>query len=175
MEWLIAMVDGCSKWFLVMYMDCVICITALTCNLVKSLVNIISVYTIQKKYVYIYIYNIRLWHLKYVFFRFLVFSPLPSLQRLRDLPFFIRRLIRELLDPQRSLPHVLRVRMIIAVKFLWLVDNGFFFFFWLNWGLSLTHPCPFHLSYSLGMSTIQHCLFYALLWIHIMSIYFSSW
>lgn len=39
-----------------------------------------------------------------------------SWQRLRDLPFFIQRLIRELMDPQRSLPLVLRARMIFAVS-----------------------------------------------------------
>ncbi|CAL9129007.1 uncharacterized protein LOC135679415 isoform X2 [Musa acuminata AAA Group] len=36
-------------------------------------------------------------------------------QRLRDLPFFIRRLLREMMDPQRSLPFVLRVRVILAM------------------------------------------------------------
>lgn len=40
----------------------------------------------------------------------------PSLvQRLRDLPFFTRRLLRELMDPQRSLPLVFRARMIFAM------------------------------------------------------------
>ncbi|URE22049.1 RING finger protein [Musa troglodytarum] len=37
------------------------------------------------------------------------------IQRLRDLPFFIRRLLREMMDPQRSLPIVLRVRVILAM------------------------------------------------------------
>ncbi|XP_020598353.1 E3 ubiquitin-protein ligase RNF170-like isoform X2 [Phalaenopsis equestris] len=37
------------------------------------------------------------------------------LQRLRDLPFFTRRLLRELMDPQRSLPLVFRARMILAI------------------------------------------------------------
>ncbi|THU59652.1 hypothetical protein C4D60_Mb07t04320 [Musa balbisiana] len=37
------------------------------------------------------------------------------IQRLRDLPFFIRRLLREMMDPQRSLPFVLRVRVILAM------------------------------------------------------------
>ncbi|OVA06122.1 Protein of unknown function DUF1232 [Macleaya cordata] len=36
-------------------------------------------------------------------------------QRLRDLPFFLRRLSRELTDPQRSLPLVFRARMIFAM------------------------------------------------------------
>ncbi|XP_020680818.1 E3 ubiquitin-protein ligase RNF170-like isoform X1 [Dendrobium catenatum] len=37
------------------------------------------------------------------------------MQRLRDLPFFTRRLLRELMDPQRSLPLVFRARMIFAI------------------------------------------------------------
>ncbi|PKA58364.1 hypothetical protein AXF42_Ash013870 [Apostasia shenzhenica] len=37
------------------------------------------------------------------------------MQRIRDLPFFIRRLFRELIDPQRSLPLVFRARMIFAM------------------------------------------------------------
>ncbi|XXG88247.1 hypothetical protein AAC387_Pa12g0483 [Persea americana] len=37
------------------------------------------------------------------------------IQRLRDVPFLIRRLIRDLMDPQRSLPLVFRVRMIFAM------------------------------------------------------------
>ncbi|XP_062092691.1 uncharacterized protein LOC133798432 [Humulus lupulus] len=36
-------------------------------------------------------------------------------QRLQDLPFFIRRLLRELMDPQRSLPLVIRARIYIAM------------------------------------------------------------
>ncbi|KAJ0976913.1 hypothetical protein J5N97_012387 [Dioscorea zingiberensis] len=36
-------------------------------------------------------------------------------QRLRDLPFFLRRLCRELMDPQRSLPLVFKARMIFAM------------------------------------------------------------
>ncbi|XP_010247803.1 PREDICTED: E3 ubiquitin-protein ligase RNF170-like [Nelumbo nucifera] len=37
------------------------------------------------------------------------------IQRLRDLPFFMRRLLRELMDPQRSLPLVFRARMFFAL------------------------------------------------------------
>ncbi|CAI0565877.1 unnamed protein product [Linum tenue] len=37
------------------------------------------------------------------------------IQRMQDLPFFIRRLFRELMDPQRSLPLVIRARVYIAV------------------------------------------------------------
>ncbi|ONK72999.1 uncharacterized protein A4U43_C04F25980 [Asparagus officinalis] len=37
------------------------------------------------------------------------------MQRLRDLPFFVRRMLRELMDPQRSLPFVFRARMIFAM------------------------------------------------------------
>ncbi|KAL5704139.1 RING-type E3 ubiquitin transferase [Ranunculus cassubicifolius] len=36
-------------------------------------------------------------------------------QRLRDLPFFLGRLFRELMDPQRSLPLVFRARMFFAM------------------------------------------------------------
>ncbi|KAF6147809.1 hypothetical protein GIB67_014389 [Kingdonia uniflora] len=36
-------------------------------------------------------------------------------QRLQDLPFFLRRLLRELMDPQRSLPLVFRARMFFAM------------------------------------------------------------
>ncbi|WOK96419.1 E3 ubiquitin-protein ligase [Canna indica] len=42
-------------------------------------------------------------------------GPSSLTQRLRDLPFFIRRMIRELMDPQRSLPLVFRVRMVFAM------------------------------------------------------------
>lgn len=38
------------------------------------------------------------------------------LQRLRDVPFFLRRLMRELMDPHRSLPLVFKARMIFAVR-----------------------------------------------------------
>ncbi|KAF8757457.1 hypothetical protein HU200_010978 [Digitaria exilis] len=36
-------------------------------------------------------------------------------RRLQDLPFFIRRLFRELMDPQRTLPLVFRARMLMMV------------------------------------------------------------
>ncbi|KAK1276402.1 hypothetical protein QJS04_geneDACA001840 [Acorus gramineus] len=36
-------------------------------------------------------------------------------QRLQDLPFLIRRLLRELIDPQRSLPLVIRARVLFAM------------------------------------------------------------
>ncbi|PIA47204.1 hypothetical protein AQUCO_01400114v1 [Aquilegia coerulea] len=36
-------------------------------------------------------------------------------QRVRDLPFFLKRLLRELMDPQRSLPLVFRARMFFAM------------------------------------------------------------
>ncbi|KAH7681017.1 RING finger protein 170 [Dioscorea alata] len=36
-------------------------------------------------------------------------------QRLRDVPFFLRRLMRELMDPHRSLPLVFKARMIFAI------------------------------------------------------------
>ncbi|XP_041018583.1 E3 ubiquitin-protein ligase RNF170-like isoform X5 [Juglans microcarpa x Juglans regia] len=36
-------------------------------------------------------------------------------QRMRDLPFLLRRLLRELLDPRRSLPLVIRARVYIAM------------------------------------------------------------
>lgn len=39
-------------------------------------------------------------------------------QRLQDLPFFTRRLFREMMDPQRTLPLIFRARMIFAVSFL---------------------------------------------------------
>ncbi|XP_008795581.1 E3 ubiquitin-protein ligase RNF170 [Phoenix dactylifera] len=42
-------------------------------------------------------------------------APNSLIQRLRDLPFFIRRLSRELMDPQRSLPLVIRARMMFAM------------------------------------------------------------
>ncbi|KAB1204749.1 hypothetical protein CJ030_MR8G027404 [Morella rubra] len=38
------------------------------------------------------------------------------IQRMQDLPFLLRRLLRELMDPQRSLPLVIRARVYIAVK-----------------------------------------------------------
>ncbi|RVW15043.1 hypothetical protein CK203_084813 [Vitis vinifera] len=37
-------------------------------------------------------------------------------QRMRDLPFLLRRLLRELMDPQRSLPLLIRARVYFAVK-----------------------------------------------------------
>lgn len=37
------------------------------------------------------------------------------MQRIQDLPFFIRRLLRELMDPQRSLPLVFRARTMFAM------------------------------------------------------------
>eukprot|EP00262_Sarcandra_glabra_P004674 TRINITY_DN1586_c1_g3_i1.p1 TRINITY_DN1586_c1_g3~~TRINITY_DN1586_c1_g3_i1.p1 ORF type:complete len:161 (-),score=8.34 TRINITY_DN1586_c1_g3_i1:77-559(-) len=37
------------------------------------------------------------------------------IQRLQDLPFFLRRLMRDLMDPQRSLPLVIRARVIFAM------------------------------------------------------------
>ncbi|KAI4343263.1 hypothetical protein MLD38_027791 [Melastoma candidum] len=37
------------------------------------------------------------------------------IQRIQDLPFFIRRLARELMDPQRSLPFFIRARVYIAM------------------------------------------------------------
>uniref|UniRef100_A0A5B7BU90 E3 ubiquitin-protein ligase RNF170 n=1 Tax=Davidia involucrata TaxID=16924 RepID=A0A5B7BU90_DAVIN len=37
------------------------------------------------------------------------------IQRLEDLPFLLRRLLRELMDPQRSLPLVLRARIYLAM------------------------------------------------------------
>nr|CAD1817816.1 unnamed protein product [Ananas comosus var. bracteatus] len=42
-------------------------------------------------------------------------GPSSLIQRLWDLPFFIRRLFRELMDPQRTLPLVFRARMIFAM------------------------------------------------------------
>ncbi|XP_057973062.1 uncharacterized protein LOC131161361 [Malania oleifera] len=37
------------------------------------------------------------------------------IQRLQDLPFLLRRLLRELMDPRRSLPFVIRARVYIAM------------------------------------------------------------
>ncbi|KAF5732793.1 E3 ubiquitin-protein ligase [Tripterygium wilfordii] len=37
------------------------------------------------------------------------------IQRLQDLPFLLRRLLREMLDPQRSLPLVIKARVYIAM------------------------------------------------------------
>ncbi|KAM0928382.1 hypothetical protein ACQ4PT_002446 [Festuca glaucescens] len=42
-------------------------------------------------------------------------APRSLTQRLQDLPFFMRRLFRELMDPQRTLPLVFRARMILMV------------------------------------------------------------
>ncbi|KAJ8769989.1 hypothetical protein K2173_009071 [Erythroxylum novogranatense] len=39
-------------------------------------------------------------------------------QRLQDLPFLIRRLVREMMDPQRSLPLVIRARVYISVSII---------------------------------------------------------
>lgn len=36
-------------------------------------------------------------------------------QRVRDLPFLLRRLLHDLLDPQRSLPLVIRARVYLAM------------------------------------------------------------
>uniref|UniRef100_A0A2C9U2F3 Uncharacterized protein n=1 Tax=Manihot esculenta TaxID=3983 RepID=A0A2C9U2F3_MANES len=36
--------------------------------------------------------------------------------RMQDLPFLLKRLLRETMDPQRSLPLVIRARVYIAVK-----------------------------------------------------------
>ncbi|KAL6191410.1 hypothetical protein ACLB2K_037801 [Fragaria x ananassa] len=36
------------------------------------------------------------------------------IQRMQDLPFLLRRLLREVLDPRRSLPLVIRARVIVA-------------------------------------------------------------
>ncbi|KMT20169.1 hypothetical protein BVRB_1g001790 [Beta vulgaris subsp. vulgaris] len=45
-------------------------------------------------------------------------------QRLRDLPFLLRRLLRDLLDPQRSLPFVIKARVYLAMflSFLYLLS-----------------------------------------------------
>ncbi|KAJ7949656.1 E3 ubiquitin-protein ligase [Quillaja saponaria] len=37
------------------------------------------------------------------------------IQRMQDLPFLLRRLLRELMDPQRTLPLVIRARVYIAM------------------------------------------------------------
>ncbi|XP_062214033.1 uncharacterized protein LOC133915048 [Phragmites australis] len=42
-------------------------------------------------------------------------EPRSLTQRLQDMPFFIRRLFRELMDPQRTLPLVFRARMMTMV------------------------------------------------------------
>ncbi|KAK3004983.1 hypothetical protein RJ639_017901 [Escallonia herrerae] len=39
-------------------------------------------------------------------------------QRLQDLPFLLRRLLREMLNPQRSLPLVVKARVFLAVKYI---------------------------------------------------------
>ncbi|KAJ3683472.1 hypothetical protein LUZ60_013699 [Juncus effusus] len=44
-------------------------------------------------------------------------GPRSLIQRLQDLPFFMRRLFRELMDPQRSLPLIFRARMIFTILF----------------------------------------------------------
>lgn len=38
------------------------------------------------------------------------------IQRMQDLPFFLRRLARELMDPDRSLPFIIRARVYISVS-----------------------------------------------------------
>ncbi|MED6132718.1 hypothetical protein PIB30_021544 [Stylosanthes scabra] len=43
------------------------------------------------------------------------------LQRLQDLPFLLRRLLRDFSDPRRSLPLVIRARVYIAVKYRLLI------------------------------------------------------
>ncbi|XP_027903230.1 E3 ubiquitin-protein ligase RNF170 isoform X1 [Vigna unguiculata] len=49
-----------------------------------------------------------------------VFGGQPSslFQRVQDLPFLLHRLLREFLNPQRSLPLVIRARVFVAVSFL---------------------------------------------------------
>ncbi|KAJ6744763.1 hypothetical protein OIU79_030982 [Salix purpurea] len=37
------------------------------------------------------------------------------IQRMQDLPFLLRRLLQEIMDPQRSLPLVIRARVYISV------------------------------------------------------------
>ncbi|KAI6689671.1 hypothetical protein NL676_026499 [Syzygium grande] len=37
------------------------------------------------------------------------------IQRMQDLPFFLRRLARELMDPERSLPFIIRARVYISM------------------------------------------------------------
>ncbi|WOL03558.1 E3 ubiquitin-protein ligase [Canna indica] len=41
--------------------------------------------------------------------------PTSLIQRFRDVPFFIKRLFRELVDPQRALPLVFRARMFLSI------------------------------------------------------------
>lgn len=38
------------------------------------------------------------------------------MQRLQDLPFLLRRLFREIMDPQRSLPFMIRARVYLALS-----------------------------------------------------------
>lgn len=38
------------------------------------------------------------------------------IQRLQDLPFLLRRLFREIMDPQRSLPFMIRARVYLAMS-----------------------------------------------------------
>ncbi|RDX97785.1 E3 ubiquitin-protein ligase RNF170 [Mucuna pruriens] len=47
--------------------------------------------------------------------RFFGAQPTTLLQRMQDLPFFLHRLLREFMDPQRSLPLVIRARVFIAM------------------------------------------------------------
>ncbi|KAG8389653.1 hypothetical protein BUALT_Bualt01G0001300 [Buddleja alternifolia] len=44
-------------------------------------------------------------------------------QRMQDLPFLLKRLLRDILDPQRSLPLVIRARVYLAVKLSSFVFN----------------------------------------------------
>lgn len=37
-------------------------------------------------------------------------------QRMQDLPFLLKRLLRDMMDPQRSLPFVIKARVFLAVK-----------------------------------------------------------
>ncbi|KAK2980907.1 hypothetical protein RJ640_013409 [Escallonia rubra] len=41
-----------------------------------------------------------------------------SLKRLQDLPFLLRRLLREMLNPQRSLPLVVKARTVLSAIYL---------------------------------------------------------
>ncbi|KAL2344782.1 hypothetical protein Fmac_006067 [Flemingia macrophylla] len=47
--------------------------------------------------------------------RFFGGQPTSLLQRMQDLPFLLQRLLREVLDPQRSLPLVIRARVFVAM------------------------------------------------------------
>ncbi|KAL7156172.1 hypothetical protein ABFS83_03G125100 [Erythranthe nasuta] len=45
-------------------------------------------------------------------------------QRMRDLPFLLRRLLRDMMDPQRSIPFVIRARVYLAmiVSFIYVIS-----------------------------------------------------